>query len=159
MKNAFVLFLFLSAGFVSAQDYNAPLRTTADCKMAEPDVLLATAVILSKPLENAEAKKAEAFVLTWMTNCEYSFEVGGNISKLDKKENMRLLFVYMACQAKFVLENPTKAKDTEAIGIAAYTALADYVAKTENGVKLTKEVKRLIEAKAAGTIKEYAAEK
>jgi hypothetical protein len=159
MKNVLLLFLLFSSGFISAQDYNVPLRTTADCKAAEPEVLLAANVIMSKPLENAESKKATAFVLTWMTNCEYSFELGGNIIKLAKKENVNLLGVYMAAQSKFVLENLTKSKDKEAIAIAAYTALAEYAAKSENGVKQTKEVKKLIAAKEAGTIKEYAAEK
>ncbi|MDQ3110464.1 MAG: hypothetical protein M3R17_11270 [Bacteroidota bacterium] len=159
MKKLFIAFLLLSGGFVSAQDYSVPVRTTAECKAAEPEVLLAANLIMSKPLKNPEAKKAESFVLTWMTNCEYTFELGGNITKLNKKENAELLFVYMACQAKFVLENPSKAKDTEAITLAAYSALADYVAVAANGVKQTKEVKRLIEAKEAGTMKEYAAEK
>jgi hypothetical protein len=159
MKNVLLLFLLLSAGVASAQDYSVPVSTTAECKKAEPEVLLAAKLILSKPLENAEAKKAEAFVLSWMTNCEYSFEIGGNITNLSKKENSKLLFVYMAAQAKFVLENPEKSKDKEAMAEAAYTALADYAANTANGVKLTKDVKRLIDAKQKGTIKEYAAEK
>lgn len=159
MKNIFLLFLLFSAGFVSAQDYSVPVSTTAECKKAEPEVLLAAKLILSKPLENAESKKAGAFVISWMTNCEYNFELGGNIVDLAKKENVRLLAVYMAAQAKFVLENPDKSKDKEAMAEAAYGALADYAANTANGVKLTKDVKRLIEAKEKGKIKEYAAEK
>lgn len=159
MKKLLLFCLLISGGFASAQDYSVPVSTTAECKKAEPEVLLAAKLILSNPLENAEAKKAEAFVLSWMTNCEYSFELGGNIIDLSKKENSKLLFVYMAAQAKFILENPEKSKDKEAMTVAAYTALADYCANTANGVKLTKDVKRLIDAKEKGTIAKYAAEK
>ncbi len=156
MKKPLTLLLLLVGGFLFGQtDYTTiPLKTTADCKAAEPAVLVAANFILGKPLNDKDVKDPEAFVLTWMTNTEYSFMVDNKISKLEKG-NKNLLFVYMSCQAKYLLENVDKAKDQNAIAVGAYSLLADYVSNAANGVKMNKDIQKLIDAKKNGKIQEW----
>jgi hypothetical protein len=158
MKKTFTFFLLLFSSFVFAQtDYSTiSLKTTADCKKAEPTVLEAAKLVLSKPISDASAHDANVFILTWMTNCEYSFLVDDKIGKLDKpKGNKNLLFIYMACQSKFLLENIDKAKDQNAIALGAYSLLADYISNTSNGVTINKDVQKFLDAKKEGKLQQW----
>lgn len=158
MKKLFtVLALLFSACLFAQTDYTKiPLKTKEDCKAAEPDVLSASKLIISKPLGDASVNKAMIFLITWMSNCEYSFTIDEKITKLTKKKaNKDLLGVYMACMAKAVLENPDIAKDNEAIEIAAFSTLADYCSDSAHNVSVTKDIQKLIDAKKNGTMKDY----
>lgn len=157
MKNLIICFFALLGTTVFAQtNYSKiPLKTAADCKAAEPSVLTAAAYILSKPMDSDSVKDARAFIIVWMTNTEYSFQVDAHIGNLDKKKNGNLLFIFMACQAKFLLENKDKAKDSEAINVGAYTMLADYISNSANGVTITKDVQKLLDAKRDGKVAEW----
>ena len=61
----------------------------------------------------------------------------------------------MSCQAKYLLENVDKAKDQNAIAVGAYSLLADYVSNAANGVKMNKDIQKLIDAKKNGKIQEW----
>lgn len=158
MKTTLTIFLFLFGSFAFAQtDYSSiSLKTVAECKLAEPTVLEAANLVLSKPIDDADAHDANVFILNWMTNCEYSFLVDNKISKLEKpKGNKNLLFIYMACQSKYLLEHVDKAKDQNAIALGAYSLLADYVSNTANKVNISKDVQKLIDAKKDGKMQEW----
>ena len=157
MKKLLVIFCLLFSGAVAAQtDYSKiPLMSKEDCKAAEPSVLEACGLILSKPMNDPGASKAISFLITWMSNTTYSFTLDNKITGLAKKKTAGLLGVYMACMAKVVLEDPDKAKDTIAVEEAAFTLLAGYCADTSKNVPQTKAVKKLIEAKNNGKMREY----
>jgi hypothetical protein len=148
---------FLIAGTAFSQtDYSKiPLKTKEDCKAAEPSVLEACGLILSKPMDDPGASKAMSFLITWMSNTTYSFTLDEKITKLAKKKTTGLLGIYMASMAKVVLEDPSKAKDTIALEEAAFGLLADYCADASKNVPQTKAVKKLIEAKNSGKMREY----
>ena len=136
--------------------YKIPVKTTEDCKKAEPEILKAANLVLSKPIDDNDGVLAGAYLLVWAQNSEHSFTFDANISKLSKKKaNTMLLCVYLAALTKFILENPDKEKDTKAATIYTYTKLADYVANANNHVKKTKDIKKLIAAKTNNTIASY----
>ena len=161
MKTLITLLILVSNGFLFGQtDYSTiPLKTTADCKAAEPQVLVAADFVLSKPIhDDADVKSPEAFILTWINNCEYSFLVDSKIDKIEK-DDKNLLFIFMTCEAKYLLENISKAKDQKAICLGAYSMLANYASDPANGVKANKYLQKLIDAKKNGTIQEWYDEK
>jgi len=160
MKTTFTFFLLLfgSVAFAQTDFSSIPVKTTEDCKKAEPQVIEAANLILSKALDDASVKDAETFIVIWMTNCEYSFLVDDKISKMEKG-NKNLLFVYMACQSKFLLEHVDKAKDQNAIALGAYSLLCDFVSNAANHVEMNKYVKKMVDANKAGKLQEWLNEK
>jgi hypothetical protein len=157
MKNSITLLLLLFGGVAFAQtDYSTiPVKTAEECKAAEPEILILANHIISSPLNDPESTRATRFFYDWTFNCSYTFQLDKRISELAGKGNGRLQVVFLACMAKFVLDNPDKSKDSDAMIFAAYNTLADYVAKPENGVKQTKDVQKLIQAKKDDKLKEY----
>jgi hypothetical protein len=159
MKKIYSLFFLLLGGQLFAQttDYSTiPLSTVEECRAAEPIVLEAADLILSKPLGDASVLRATIFVIDWISKCEYTFELSGPISKLSKSGiNKDLFSIFIACQSKYLINHKDLSKDTAAINEGAYNLLADYCAETSHKVEMTKEVKKLIEAKKNGTMKTY----
>ena len=158
MKNLFftacVLFI---TGIATAQtDYNVPLKTAADCKAAEPAVLAAANLALSKPMDDIAGHKAQMFVWAWAQNSEHTITIAGPISKLwSGKTNTNIIWLFAACQAKYILEHPEKEKESDTVLLESYKLLADYISKTENGVTITKNVQKLLDAKKNGTMEAY----
>lgn len=158
MKNSLTLFLFLFAATAFAQTDFTKISTGSveDCKAAEPQVLEAANLILSKPVNDAGLKDARSFLIRWMTSTEYTFTLDNHIVDMSKKKgNENLLAVFMACQAKYLLEHKDDAKYSDVINVGAYTLLADYIENTANGVAKNKETQKLLDAKKKGTIKDY----
>ena len=152
MKNI-VLFLLLIAGsFGMAQDQEydkIKVKTPEDCKKAEPKVLEAADFIIDSPLEtdNRNLYAARALIIDWMSNTpEHTFSLDGNTAKLAKGKNISLLAVFMACQTKFVLENPDSSKEKHKVQLAAFSSLAEYCMNNRHGVDMTKAVIKLIDA-------------
>lgn len=152
--------LTLSAVVCKAQNFR-PLadykfKNSEDYKKHEPDVLRCCNYILSHADDKDDINLAIArqFIITWMTGTEdYSFTVGGPISKIGK--NINLMAVYMAAAAKYELENPDKKNDADAVALNAYKALIAYVENDKNGVKKNTEYKKLKEAMDKGTLADY----
>ncbi len=161
MKNLLTLLFLSFSAAAFAQTYsNTPVSTAAQCKEAEPVVLQTANLVLSKPLDDAAARSADAFIWTWAQNTEHTLPIAGPITKLSgDKANKNLLWIFIACEAKYILEHPEKAKDEDAVLLGAYTMLADYIAKTENGVVVTKNVKKILDAKTNNKMEEYVKDK
>jgi hypothetical protein len=148
---------FLLTGILPAQtNYDIPLKTAADCKAAEPTVLVASDFILSKPMNDGESTKPEAFIWLWAQNSDRTVTIAGPITKISTpKVNTNLLWIFVACQAKYILEHQDKANDKNLVLVESYKMLADYVSNSENGVTINKNVQKLLDAKKNGTMDEY----
>lgn len=157
IKLAVCLLLWFGCNSVFAQetDYDAvPLGSKSDFKAAEKTVIEACNKVLTTAInmEDAGRMKATAFVIKWMSGTpDYQFAIDASIMKTINK-NEGLLSVYMASMAKFVLENPADAKDASKIKLSTYNLLLDYVAHENFGVKMTKPLKSLLDARAKGEL-------
>jgi len=161
MKNLLILLLTVSSVICYGQNFK-PLadykfKNNGDYKTHEPDVLRCCNYILlhADDKEDINLAIARQFVVTWMTGTEdYTFTIGGPISKIGTK-NINLMSVYMAAAAKYVLENPDKKNDADAVALNTYKGLIAYVENDKNGVKKNAEYKKLKEAMDKGNLAEY----
>ena len=63
-----------------------------------------------------------------------------------------LLGLYMISKAKYILENKANAKDPKLVKLNAVILLLNYCSKKENSIKMTKQLKKLAEAKEKGEL-------
>ncbi len=132
------------------------LEQTADYKAANPFALQTANYLLYTPLknENPDRVKSLQFIYKWMTGTpDYSFRLDEASSKLFKGSN-ELMGVYMAAMVKYSLENKTAAKDPKSVKLNSLVMMLDYCEKKENNVRMSKQLKKLFDAKAKGELEQ-----
>ncbi|MDO9256062.1 MAG: hypothetical protein Q7U54_11155 [Bacteroidales bacterium] len=140
----------------TSQYDNIPLTSAANYRKAEPQVILASDYVYSSPVdkENMNRKNAIAFIMKWMGGTsDYSFGMDETISKIAGGDN-DALSMYFVCLAKYALAKG-KAVDREELKYNAYLLLATYFENPGNNYKPKGEVKKLIDAKNQGKLKEF----
>jgi hypothetical protein len=153
-----LLFLALS-GF--SQDFaalaNYSFAAKEDYKKAEDKALECATYLIGKPLDQSDPNRLYAvqFLLRWMEGTpDHSFMLDETAVKLSKTNN-DLLGVYMAAMVRYAIQNPEQAKDAKATKLNTITSLLTYCENADNKVKLDKELKKMLEAKNKGQLKEY----
>jgi len=160
MKTIFSIFFCLVALNVFSQktsqyDY-IPLKSAADYRKAEPQVILAADYVYSTPIdkENINRQNAISFVMKWMAGTsDYSFGMDETITKISNSEN-EILGIYFTCLAKYALSKG-KGVDREEAKYNAYVMMADYCENPANNFRMRGEVKKMVEAKKQGKLKEF----
>lgn len=161
MKTFFLLLagLFITATNAYAQDFEVPkgytLKTAADYTIYEKDVINAAKWLTATPLNEQEEKRKQvsAFVISWVSGSPtVNVELNSIILDFEKK-NKGMMVLFMACSAKYVLEN-NYSKDMRAKHRAALRDMIG-VYKTGSGIKKDKKMDKLIKADEAGTIDEW----
>jgi hypothetical protein len=140
---------------LSQYDY-IPLRTAVDYRKAEPQVVLASDYVYSTPIdkENQNRKNAMSFIVKWMSGTsDYSFIVDETVLKITNNDN-EVLGVYFACITKYALEKG-KGVDRDELKYNSFLLLATYCENPDNNYKPRGEIKKLIDAKNQGKLKEY----
>ncbi len=131
------------------------LEKPADYKLAEPYALQTANYILSTPLKKDDKDKISSlrFISKWMSGTpDYSFAVGDMEDKIGK--DIDLLGLYMVSKAKYILENKANAKDPQLVKLNATILLLNYCSNKDNLVKMTKQLKKLAEAKEKGQLEQ-----
>jgi len=158
-KLAFVLLTFCTSYSFSQTPTNfdqIKLDQASDCKTAEPYALEASNYQLSTPFEKDDIQRLRSlsFIIKWMgATPDYQFSLDEVASKLLKGSD-DLLGLYMAAMTKYVLENKASAADQKAIKLNGITMLLTYAENPANKLKMTKNLKKLSEAKAKGTLEQ-----
>jgi hypothetical protein len=140
---------------VSQYDY-IPLRTAVDYRKAEPQVVLASDYVYSTPIdkENQNRKNAMSFIVKWMSGTsDFSFIMDETVMKITNNDN-DVLGVYFACITKYALEKG-KGVDRDELKYNSFLLLALYCENPDNNYKPRGEIKKLIDAKNQGKLKEY----
>ena len=133
------------------------LEGKADYKAAEPYALQASTFLLSTPpkKDDFDRSKSFQFVIKWMSGTpDYSFAIDDVASKIMKGNDEELLGLYMAAMTKYALENKDSAGDQKLVKLNAVTTLLNYCEDPANGIKMSKGLKKLSEAKAAGKLEQ-----
>lgn len=152
---ALLLFSFSNSFSQNLPDYdNIKLEQAADYKTAEPSALQAANFLLSTPYEknSLDRLKSLQFIIKWMSGTpDYSFTLD-NVTGKVTKGNDELLGLYMACMAKYCIENPSSSKDEKLVQLNSVKLLLSYCENANNNIKLTKTLKKLSEANQKGEL-------
>lgn len=129
------------------------LNTETNIKNADPCVLIAAEYVLTHPLHgNAKIyHDYRGFILAWMDKTpDYTFSLNDKMMAICEEDDNILLFgVYTTCLAKASIQLK-KDFNSEAIKL-----FVDYIKKTDNQVKQTSKVKKLIQDYNANKIDKY----
>ena len=160
MKIICIVFFALSCLYCNAQTVPnfdlIKLEKPADYKSAEPFVLQTTTYLFSNPFksDNKDRINSLQFIGKWMTGTtDHSFVFGDVTEKIGKGNN-DLIGLYMAAMVKYTLENKTAAKDAKLVELNAFTTLLNYCENKDNNIKMSKQLKKLSEAKAKGELEQ-----
>lgn len=159
-KLVFILLLTVSGIYIHAQtppDFDLiKLEKAPDYRAAEPFALQTSVYILSTPFkeENKDRLKSLQFLVKWMSGTpDYSFvleEIATKVFKNDKD----LLGVYLAAMTRYALEHKDSAKDAKVLRLNAIIIVLNYCENKDNNMKMTKQLKKLADAKAEGKLEE-----
>ncbi len=155
---AFVILLSVCAKGQTVPDFDLiKLEKTADYKAAEPFALQTAVYMLSTPVgkDNSENRlKSMQFLVKWMTGTpDYSFVLDETTSKIGSGDK-DIFGIYMAAMVKYSIDNKAIARDTKQVKLNAISMLIDYCENKSNNVRMTKQLKKLSEAKAKGQLEQ-----
>jgi hypothetical protein len=130
------------------------MEKAADYKAAEPFVLQTANYLFSVPYKKDSKDRLNSlrFIGKWMNGTtDYAFAFADIQEKLGK-ENYEIIGQFMAGLAKYTLENKTAAKDTKLARLNAMNLLLDYCENKDNNLRMSKQLKKLSEARAKGEL-------
>jgi hypothetical protein len=160
MKKLLTIVLLMIGSCCLAQnrpDYeNIKLVKPEEIRAADTFALVDASHLLSTPNDKNSLHRLEAlqFIIKWMeVTPDYNFTLEEVTTKF-MKGNTDLLGLYMAAMTKYVLENKASSKNEKLIRLNAITMLLNYCENENNNIKMTKQLKKLSEAKAAGKLEE-----
>lgn len=156
-KLLFLFWALATTTFLYAQigpDYSQiKLDKPDDYRAANTFALMAANTLLSSPVDKDKSDRlsCQKFLLKWMSGTpDYGFIWGNNEKLLNN--NIDLMTIYAASMVKFRLENKVESIDQEKIKIGSWKILLAYCDIPGNDVKLTKKLKKLIEANKNGEL-------
>jgi hypothetical protein len=158
LKSLLIIASFLLTQSAFSQEFTVPeveLNVKEDYAKVEKDVIAGTKWLLSVPLNEQAAKRKEvyAFLVKWISGSPtVTVEVYSAILDLDKK-NRGMMIMFMACCAKYVLEN-NYSTDVRAMQKAAFRDLIAYY-KAGNGTQKDKKMDKLVKADEEGKLDEW----
>ena len=154
-------FLFVGKNLYS-QDFEVPenykFKVAADYAKYEKDIIEAAKWLLATPFNEQVEKRrhVSAFVVTWINGSPtVNVEINPTILDFDKK-NEGMLVLYMACSAKYVLEN-NYSKDMREKHKAALRDMIN-VYKAGKGINKDKNMEKLIKYDEEGKMDKWLSE-
>lgn len=151
---AFLLFISnLSFSQTSVDFESVKLEKASDYKSADTLAHLAANTLLSTPVDQnkTDRLKMAQFIMKWMAGTpDYTFSFDNSMKAFNN--DLDLMTLYLASLTKYCLENPAQSKEDDMIKVNAWKILLSYCDNASNNVKLTKKVKKLIEANKNGML-------
>lgn len=141
-----------------AQDYSTlkdiQLTDSKSCLEAQNKVVECCNYLLNSPcVDNITDLDATRFIMSWMDatpDFSFSFENGFFVSM---KNDLNLTGRYLASMAKTAIESNIK-QNTVELQLQAITKVLEYAELPIHKVKITKKLKKYIDAKNNGTLKD-----
>lgn len=158
MKKVLFLFLALAAtNILHAQigpDYTqVKLDKPEDYRAANTFALTAANTLLSNPVDKDKTDRlnCQKFLVKWMSGTpDYGFTFDNSEKLLNN--NLDLMTLYIASMVKYCLENKVESINQEKIKLGSWKILLAYCDIPGNDVRLTKKLKKLIEANKDGEL-------
>lgn len=160
MKCFLFVFIILSSKFSFSQPFPnygiVNLDKASDYRTADPVALQAATYLLSTPFEknNVDRTNSLQFMIKWMKGTpDYGFAIDKSIGKMFSGDN-DVIGLLMAAMVKYSLENTTASKDLKAVKLNAVSMLLTYCENPQNNIRMTRQLKKLSEAKSNGQLEE-----
>lgn len=157
-KNIAILFFFCSL-YVHAQTVpnfdQIKMEKAPDYKAAEPFVLQTANYLLTTPIikDNPDRLSSLKFISKWMNGTPDHSYVFTDVPEKIGRDN-DILGLFMAAMAKYSLDNKAVSKDAKLVKLNALKMLLDYCEVKENNVRMTKQLKKISEARMKGQMEE-----
>ena len=155
----FACFLILTVNSLFGQEFKVPenysFKVAADYTKYEKDIIAAAKWLMETPFDQQTEKRKEVskFVILWVNGSPtVRVEINPTILKFNEK-NEGMLVLWMACCAKYVLEN-NYSTDMRAKHKAALKDLIS-VYEAGKGIKKDKEMEKLIKSDKAGKLDKW----
>lgn len=159
MKKIIVILLAFCSIYANAQtvpDFDQiKIEKATDYKAAEPFVLQTANYLLTTPIikDSKDRLNSLKFIGKWMNGTpDHSYIFSDIPDKIGRDND--ILGLYMAAMAKYSLDNKTVSKDAKLVKLNALILVLDYCEVKENKVRMTKQLKKLAEARAKGQLEE-----
>lgn len=157
MKNYFLLAicsLFISVCYSQEKIPcdSTRLQTNNLINTDDPCLIAGVDYVLTRPLYGNPERYNQylRFILAWMEKTpDFTFTLNNKIIALCKDENLSLFNVYLSCLTKAAI------LDKKANSGTAVKLFADYLKKTDNKVKQTPKIKKLIREVEEGQMEKY----
>ncbi len=159
MKRAIILLMFFVPVFiVKAQHFSSlkdiKIDTKESCEEYVDQVFDCCCYLLQTPFDKRDNDRqlASGFIARWIKgSSEDLFKVDDNIKALieDREE---LVSLYITCYTKEYIENEDIDIGNPELKTKAINTLFSYCSKSMNKIKLTKEMKELMELKNSGEV-------
>ncbi|WP_203255915.1 hypothetical protein [Hyunsoonleella ulvae] len=154
MKTCFIYGLaFLLSISAFSQNFEAlskyEFNEVESYKTEQDKVLECANYLFNNPSNKDELNRLTAiqYIMKWMEGTPaYTFEIGDKAMELTKG-NSDLLGLYLAGMTKVVLENKGEALDSSQIHDKTESLLVSYCANSDNKMKPSKKIKKLIKNK------------
>lgn len=157
MRKVFLFLALLSWSLNFSQEVSPiEFKKEADYKIAEPKVIESATYLLNSPLDNNEMLRIQhlQFLMQWMEGTpDYTFSLSETATKFSG-ENSNLLGVYLAAMIVYLVKEHGDSKDIAAVELNTLRIATNYVAKKENNVPLTSNLKKLIAGNEKGNLAE-----
>lgn len=118
-------------------------------KPAEDKVLMCANYLFENPSDKEELNRLNSiqYIMKWMTGTpDYTFDIGSEAVELTKG-NSDLLGLYMAAMSKVVIENEEGELSSSEIYNKAEKILVEYCSNSENNIKPSKKIKKMLKQK------------
>jgi hypothetical protein len=159
-KLFFVLLAIVSSHAAFAQNIppveGVRLETPQDYRNADSAVVQVSKYFLSIPIDQDNNRRLYAgiFLVKWMSGSpECNFDPDQNVLKYIKKD-VDLLTVYYCCFSSFSIHYPS-VKDSNTVTLNATKQLVAYISKPANHVRLTRQLKNMVDADEKGELKSF----
>ena len=154
MKNIILILVFvftfnISFGQNFKQLASYEFETEESYKTEESKVLLCANYLFNYPSNQGELNRLTStqYILKWMMGTpDYTFDVGEKAMELTKG-NSDLFGLYMAAMSKVVIENKGEELSQDEIYNRAEELLVEYCSNSENKMKPSKKIKKIIKKK------------
>lgn len=157
MKKIIVIFLAFCSIYANAQtvpDFDQiKIEKATDYKAAEPFVLQTANYLLTTPIikDSKDRLNSLKFIGKWMNGTpDHSYIFSDIPDKIGRDND--ILGLYMAAMAKYSLDNKNVSKDAKLVKLNALILVLDYCEVKENKIRMTKQLKKLAEARAKGQL-------
>ena len=150
-----ILFIAIAFTFYVSEGQNFPqlanyeFESIESYKTEESKVLMCANYLFNNPANKAELNRLTSiqYIMKWMMGTpDYTFDIGEKSMELTKGSS-DLLGLYMAAMSKVVIENVGDKLEADEIYIRAEKILVDYCSDSDNKMKPSKKIKKIIKGK------------
>ncbi|MEE1899980.1 hypothetical protein V1389_16650 [Flavobacterium rakeshii] len=133
---------------VTLESLPAAVSKSIELKDFEKAALQASDFIISSPIDNLnneEVKASKGYLLGWMQDSpDFNFAADHTIAIFE--DNNLLMWTYMACMAKFTIENKDQSGNPDFIKLGTWELVAGYIDNPGNNVPRTDKLNQLCDA-------------